>query len=812
MTRSTIRRRSFALIAWLAGIVICGIVVSRTVFTTDLSAFLPQSPSREQRVLLDQLRDGMVSRLILIGIEGGDAATRAALSKEMVKRLRGDPALAGVSNGEPVNAERDRAFLFDNRYLLSPDVTPQRFSAAGLHDAIRNSIDLLASPMGMFAKELLPRDPTGEMLKLFDQVAGGRHPRMQDGVWVSRDGKRALLLAQTQTPGADIDGQQQAMQRVQQAFDAAARQLGSAASPTRLLMTGPGVFSVQSRKTIESEAARLSMLSALLIVSLLLAVYRSVSALLLGLLPVISGALAGVATVSLGFGMVHGITLGFGTTLIGEAVDYSIYLFVQSRQASTDDDAGTDGWLARFWPTIRLGVLISIAGFSSLLLSSFPGLAQLGLYSIAGLVAAAAVTRFVLPHLLPSSFHIRDVSEIGTRLARLAGRAPALRLPLLALVLLACLVVLQHRANIWNPELSSLSPVSQADVQNDASLRADLGAPDVRYMIALSGASREQVLRASEQIAARLDRLVAEGILAGYESPSRYLPSMAAQRARQAALPAAAGLQDLLKQATQGLPVRPELFAPFVSDVQAARARPPLQRADLDGTSFALAVDSLMYERAARWHALLPLTAGAQKSAEGQQAGELPAATIRAALAEANVPDALFVDLKAESGNLYSGYLREAALLSLAGLAAIAVLLMVALRSVRRAARVLLPLIAAVLTVMAGLLLAGERLTILHLIGLLLIVAVGSNYALFFVRQSGKGGGENAGRAGISPQTLASLAFANLTTVIGFGLLGFSQVPVLHGIGATVGPGAVLALVYAAVFAGRPSRGRIKSS
>jgi Predicted exporter len=65
---------------------------------------------------------------------------------------------------------------------------------------------------------------------------------------------------------------------------------------------------------------------------------------------------------------VHGITLGFGTALIGEAVDYSIYLFVQSEQNATDKQA----WIKRFWPTIRLGVLTSIAGFAALLLSGFP--------------------------------------------------------------------------------------------------------------------------------------------------------------------------------------------------------------------------------------------------------------------------------------------------------------------------------------------------------------------------------------------------------------------------------------------------------
>ena len=96
------------------------------------------------------------------------------------------------------------------------------------------------------------------------------------------------------------------------------------------------------------------------------------------------------------------------------------------------------------------------------------------------------------------------------------------------------------------------------------------------------------------------------------------------------------------------------------------------------------------------------------------------------------------------------------------------------------------------LVVAAVLVLCGQRLTILHLVGLLLIVAVGSNYALFFDRAA-------QARDGSHPLTLASLAVANLSTVLGFGLLAFSRVPVLVALGATVAPGALLALVLSAV-------------
>src|SRR6187397_3412448 len=119
----------------------------------------------------------------------------------------------------------------------------------------------------------------------------------------------------------------------------------------------------------------------LVVVSILLFAYRSPTAIALGLVPVATGALAGITAVSLGFGAVHGITLGFGTTLIGEAVDYSIYLFVQR-----DRERGAD-WITGFWPTVRLGVLTSIAGFAALIFSGVAGLAQLGVYSIAGLAA-----------------------------------------------------------------------------------------------------------------------------------------------------------------------------------------------------------------------------------------------------------------------------------------------------------------------------------------------------------------------------------------------------------------------------------------
>lgn len=785
------RHGRFAIALWLVSILVCGIIISRTQFTTDLSVFLPRSPTPEQQLLLEQVRDGLASRLILVGIEGADAPTRSRLSKQIAQRLRADPEFVSVNNGEPVNAEEDRDFLFSHRYLLSPNVIPEHFSVDSLHAALSDSIDLLASPAGLLVKALLPRDPTGEMERLIGQLSSGSRPRLADGVWSSRDGARALLLMQTRASGSDIDAQQRAMAAIRAAFDGAS----GASAGAILLMTGPGVFSVTSRDTIKKQVSRLSFISIVLIATLLLLVYRSFTALALGFLPVVTGMLAGIVAVSMGFGVVHGITLGFGTALIGESVDYSIYLFVQSERGGTSQQV----WIKRFWPTIRLGVLTSIFGFASLLLSGFPGLAQLGLYAISGLIAAATVTRFVLPHLLPTSFRIHDLSTIGLTLGSLLRRAAALRWGAVIVLAVACAILVQHRAIIWDHKIASLSPVSQADLKLDADLRSDMGAPDVRYLVVVSGTDRESVLRAAEQVSTVLQVQVEQGELAGFESPSRYLPSLATQRARQASLPDSAQLEADLAQAVQGLPVRAQLFAPFLADVEAARGQPLLQAADLERTSMAMAVDALLIRQDGHWSVLLPLTAPA--------GGNINAGHMRTVLTATNLPNVLFVDMKAESDQLYSGYLHEAIQLSLGGLVAIIGLLLV-FRAPMSVLRIIAPLAAAVITVTAGLALFGQQLTILHLVGLLLVAAVGSNYALFldrtnYAQPSSEETMSEAKRLvhSPSPRTLASMVFASLTTVAGFGMLSFANVSILQALGVTVAPGVVLALLYSAIFA-----------
>ncbi|MES2099876.1 MAG: MMPL family transporter [Pseudomonadota bacterium] len=791
--------RRHALALWFLCIALATVVTVRTNYVADLSAFLPSTPSAEQAVLLDQLKSGVAARLVLMGIEGGTAEQRSNASLQFGQLLRKSGEFDAVHNGDNSGFEATAKFLFEHRYLLSPAVDAQRFTASGLRDGIDEATSLLGTPAGVAIKSVILRDPTGETIRMAESMLPSQAPRSDGRVWISRSAARAVLIATTHADGADLDAQERTLRFIDTRF------APFKAQGLTLIVSGSGTFAVASRTQIKSEVERLAIAGGVAIVGLMLLAFGgSLRTLVTAMLPVASGVLVGIAAVSLIFGNVHGITLGFGTTLIGEAVDYAIYYLIQARPAalvtpSAATGSGARRWIADNWPTVRLGLLTSVCGFAALLFSGFPGLAQLGVFSIAGLSAAALTTRWVLTRTSPNGApgmglrrHLGHFVGWGTRVL------PNLRGPLAAIALLAALT-LAWLPSAWRGDLASLSPVGAVRMKVDADLRADLGATDAGTLVAVSAADEAGVLAAAEAAGARLDRLVEAGAIGGYESPARMLPSPATQQARQAALPDAATLSARLREATVDGPLPAARLGEFITNVQAARQQTLLTRESLKGTPLYAALDALLVpgHDGRPWRALLSLQAG-PKAIDPVQ--------LRAALAD--LPGVQVVNIGAELGTLYARYLHEAGLQALLGAFAVCVLLALHLRSFARLWRIAQPVAAAVLIVLAVFSVSGTALGILHLVGLLLTVAIGSNYALFFdqirAQQDAAPAGaplrSNDKALALDNDTLASLALANLTAVISFLLLAFSSIPALFAIGQVVAPGILLSLVLSAAF------------
>jgi predicted exporter len=331
---------------------------------------------------------------------------------------------------------------------------------------------------------------------------------------------------------------------------------------------------------------------------------------------------------------------------------------------------------------------------------------------------------------------------------------------------------------MWDTNLMNLSPIPPAAQALNTRLQHDLGVQATRYFVVFRAADEQDALRKSEVLGRVLQKLVAQRQLGGFNVPSAILPSNKAQRFRQAALPNGHTLKRHLVEATVGLPFRPRIFVPFFHDVEQERTTPLLTRADLPPT-LALQLQSMLIFRGHSWDVIAPLHHVRRPTAV--------ALSIRAAM----MPGADFVDLNHESNQLLRKFEREATDLAFFGGSAILAVLLMGLRSPQRVATVVTPLVAAVIVTASLLTINGGKLSIFMVFGFLLIVAVGSNYCLFFERS------END--AATQQRSFASIVLANLCTVSAYGLMAASGIPVLHDIGMTVAIGAFLSMLFAAI-------------
>ena len=751
-------RPRLAVAIWIAVLALSAWQLARTRVIADLGAFLPPSATPTQQLLLEQMSSGVASRILLIAIGGAPEERLAAASVSLATGLRASGLFASVQNGGDDGLRADREAFMNYRYVLSPAVAPERFSAPELRKALEAALSELATQPGSAMRAVLPRDPTGELRRIFERLPATA-PAKRDGVWFSADGTRALLVAETVAGGFDAVAQEKAIKTIQESVP-----------NLHVEISGPGAFAAASRAAIEREAWLLSLVSGTLILLLMLHIYRRPRIVALCFVPVASGIAIGTATVSLAFGNVHAITLGFGATLIGEAVDYPSYACLNAAPGETLRRA-----LERIWPTLRLAVLTTVLGGLTMLLSSFAGLAQLGLLTMSGVLAAGIVTREVVPVLagpLPVTTQPRLVSiSVEKLLVNVRRFAPVVWV----LAVAAVVGLYLHKEKLWEDDLQAMNPVPEHLKAADRELRRELGAPDVRHLLVLRGENREMALERAEALEGKLDELVRRGAIRGYDLATRYVPSQAAQQRRLAALPESPRLRKNLDEALHGLPFQRGVFEPFLREVEESRRRGPLDDDALRGTVLGLKFQSLVSQSGNDWVVLVPLYGVADsKSLAGEVA---------------------VLDLKAESEQLLAGYRLEALRLSALGMGAIVLALALGLRRARSVLQVALPVALGLLLTAAVLQLAGQRLTVFHLIAMLLVMGIGLNYSLFFDRPEED--------ATARRRTLFALLVTCATTVLAFGTLAWSSNPVLHAIGFTVTVGALMAFAASAALARR---------
>lgn len=758
-------------IAMLATAVLGGVVFANLDVRYDLTFFQPETPSRTSDLAIDQIRSGPASRAILIGVTGVPSTDLARLSRSLVEQLSKAGQFKRVANGADELDEAAWRFLFDNRYLLGPNPAEGEFASEGLRRSIMLALGRLSGMSGYALGDLLPSDPTGRLQVLIGAWRGNTQPHYKHGVWFNRDETMALVLASTVANGDDQTEQARAQEKIVYSF-ASLADVGGA----KLMMTGPPVISLTVSRSIQDDAWWIGIGSIVILLIMLIAAFRSTTLLLAIALPTAAGAIAGAIAVQLLFGSVHGITLTFGGTLAGVTSDYPVHLISHLRRGLRPTQA-----LHGIWSPLVLGGAIAAAAFLPMMISSFPGLSQLGVIAVVGIAAGVITTVFVLPWVL-EGFSPSDTARWSRRLLPPFRRT---KIPVILVGLGGLIWMIAGQAEIFSDDLSRLNPIPPQLVDLDKQIREALGAPDVRRLFVVDGKSAQQVLIGSEHLSESLDDLVREGAIASYDAPSRYLPSIETQRARQTALPPADQLRGHVALAVQGLPMEAATFAPFIQSVAATKSRAPLEPSDL------LTVP-LIGDRLA---ALLSNRADGTWQAYVLLGGVKQPACLASLQKLGRDESTYYLDLQTETAYLVAAYRTEALRWLGGGLAVVFVLLFAIFR-MKRAAKISLSLIVS-LVLTATILVAMEMpLTPFHLMSLLLVAGMGLDYAVFLSR-------DDVDTSDLE-QTFRSIFICAVTTVIPFGLMVVSSAPILRGIGLTVAIGVTLSLLTAlAICSGR---------
>lgn len=530
-----------------------------------------------------------------------------------------------------------------------------------------------------------------------------------------------------------------------------------------LLATGGLLYAAHGQQQARQESSLIGGISLLAGIALLLALFRSLRV-LAAVLPVLVGVLSGAAACVALFGQIHVLTLVLGASLIGVTLDFPLHYL--SKSWGLQPWRATDA-LRRVLPGLSLALATNLIGYLALAFTPFPALTQVAIFSAAGLLGAFFCTLCLVPRLLNAPLRPWPAA-VGFAERWLAGRDRLLgRIGtpwLLGALLLFCAGgILQLNFKDDLRQWIAAAP----DLQRQAEQVGEIvGYQPTSQFLLVRAANEEALLDLERQLRGLLDQLVAQERLGGYQALSQLLASPE----RQTEL--AAGLSRLAQHTDALLALGVEQHA-LEAEIAQLQALP--------------VVDIEQALRGPLGEAWRPLWLGGNAERGVASIVSLQGRIDSPALEQlaAGHESVQLVDRPAQLNRLFAQTQIEAAELKLIACVLILALLWLPF-GLRGALRCLsIPLLAA-LAALASLGWLGQPLTLFALFGLLLVTAIGVDYAIL-MRES------IAGRA----VSLLGTLLAATTTWLSFGLLALSQTPAVSSFGLAVSLGLLFSFLLA---------------
>ena len=494
-----------------------------------------------------------------------------------------------------------------------------------------------------------------------------------------------------------------------------------------------------------SEINTVGLGSTLGIIAMVLLVFRRVTPLVAVLLTMTSAYLLALTVSLLVFGRIHIITLAFGSTLLGVAGDYVLHFLVGSQREGS-------GLAARHHLryAMAIGALTGMAAYLLQFATPFPGLQQMAIFCSAGIFGAWMTVLALAPY-----YKVTIATQRAPLLAaeRFFAFGQWLYRPLwkhprrvgVGLALLLVLAVMGIVRGGVDDAVINLNTSPKSLLGEEQQVQRILQQASVSQFFYIEADSAEQLLTRTQALDVALTGLGDAQLR--WQSLSQYLPSAAQQVAdRQLVADKLYGEQGALALLCQTLgtqctvPVMPtESLTPDIFDRSAlAELLPPMQQQDTG------------------WRTLVTLS------------GELPVADLTRIAG--SLPGVSLVNQTQDLSSLLGRYRTSVSLLL--GVTLLALGIGLAFRYHRRSARMLVPLLLAMAVALACAALDG--ITLFHVMALLLVIGIGLDTAVFYTE------------GGFTPESWLASSLACGTSILAFGLLSLSAVPVLHQFGLII--------------------------
>ena len=586
-------RLAFAVIV-LAMVAFCA---SRLTFSTNITNFMPRGHAQDLATISSKLADSELSRTMILSIGAPQTSVAVAAAGELAEKLRRNPVVAWVRTGiDPEQIRNVYEIYFPRRYSFLSDrprrEIPELLQPEALRTRAAEAKRELAQPTSTLFGKLIAADPLGAFRQIVERIRGDRPSlRLEDGQFVSEDGRWAIVFLGTRVSAFESGPQSRLLDGIAAEFAEISKRHGGDLS---LEESGANRFAVRSERGIKRDVWVIGACSFGGVAALFLAFFRSLRGFALAALAPLLGALAATTTGLFVFGHLDGLTLAFGTSLIGVAIDYPIHLLNHHRLASPPESPSATVYRLR--APIALGALTTMASFAGLSLTSFPGFQEIGFVAVVGIGVALLVTLYLIPGFLGAEHPMPAFSGAVAR--RLSAGVLALdrHRRWLAAIPIACLIVAAVAVPRlrWVDDLSKLANLDPSLLREDQRVRERVSQFDSGRFVIATAATPAEAVALNDRVYERLEDVVRAGQLDGMRSLHAMLWSEDLQQRSWKVLHDQPDVYRRVVDAFAAEGFRRAAFEPFRAALESP-APPPLTYDDLLRSPLADAASSLVF-------------------------------------------------------------------------------------------------------------------------------------------------------------------------------------------------------------------------